>query len=99
MLASLRHRAVGSGDHQDGAVHLRGAGDHVLDVIGVARAIDVRVVPLGGFILHVRRRDGDSAGNFSSGALSIGNRSSGTYTFGLCFAKVLVMAAVKVVLP
>ena len=46
VLARLRHRAVGGRDHQDRAVHLRGAGDHVLDVVGVARAVDVRVVAL-----------------------------------------------------
>ena len=30
--------------HQDRAVHLRRTGDHVLDVVGVPRAVDVRVV-------------------------------------------------------
>jgi hypothetical protein len=35
VLARLRHRAVGRGDHEDRAVHLRGARDHVLDVVGV----------------------------------------------------------------
>ncbi len=43
------------------AVHLRRAGDHVLDVVGVAGAIDVRVVPLGRLVLHVRRGNGDAA--------------------------------------
>src|SRR5581483_5216759 len=43
VLARLRHGAVGRGDDEDRAVHLGGAGDHVLDVVGVARAIDVRV--------------------------------------------------------
>src|ERR1019366_2763818 len=47
--------------HHDGAVHLRRARDHVLDVVGVTRAIHVRVVPLGGLVLHVRHRDGDPA--------------------------------------
>ena len=37
VLARLRHRAVGRRDHEDRAVHLRRAGDHVLDVVGVAR--------------------------------------------------------------
>ena len=46
VLARLRHRAVGRGDDQDRAVHLRGAGDHVLDVVGVTGAVDVRVVAL-----------------------------------------------------
>ena len=44
VLLGLGHGAVGRGDHQDRAVHLRGAGDHVLDVVGVTRAVDVRVV-------------------------------------------------------
>ena len=35
VLARLGHGAVGGADHQDGAVHLGGAGDHVLDVVGV----------------------------------------------------------------
>ena len=37
VLAGLGHRPVGRGHDQDGAVHLGGAGDHVLDVVGVAR--------------------------------------------------------------
>ncbi len=61
MLARLRHRTVGGRDHENGTVHLRGAGDHVLDVIGVAGAIHVRVVAIGRFVLDVRYRDRDSA--------------------------------------
>ena len=61
VLARLRHRAVGGRDHQDGAVHLRRTGDHVLDVVGVTGAVDVRVVPLLGLVLDVRDRDGDAA--------------------------------------
>ena len=58
MLAGLRHRAVDRADHEDRAVHLRRAGDHVLDVVGVARAVDVRVVALRGRVLDVAGRDG-----------------------------------------
>ncbi len=61
VLAGLRHRAVGSGNHQDRAVHLRRARDHVLHVVGMARAVDVRVVPRLGLILDVRGRDRDAA--------------------------------------
>ena len=61
VLAGLRHRAVGSVHHQDRAVHLGSTGDHVLHVVGVARAVDVRVVTRVGFILDVRGRDGDAA--------------------------------------
>ena len=46
VLAGLRHRAVGRGDDEDCAVHLGGTGDHVLDVVGVSGAVDVRVVTL-----------------------------------------------------
>src|SRR5208337_4792727 len=60
VLFGLRHRPVGRCHHQDGAVHLRRAGDHVLDVIGVARTIHVRVVPVRGLILHVRGGNGDA---------------------------------------
>ncbi len=61
VLAGLRHRAVGGRDDEDRAVHLRGAGDHVLDVVGVAGAVDVRVMALLGLVLDVRRRNRDAA--------------------------------------
>src|SRR4051794_4654122 len=62
VLLRLRHRAVGRRDHQDGAVHLRRTGDHVLDVVGVTGAVDVRVVTLLGLVLDMRDRDRDAAG-------------------------------------
>src|SRR5207342_792892 len=46
---------------QDRAIDLGGARDHVLDVVGVARHVDVRVVPRVGLVLHVRDRDRDAA--------------------------------------
>ena len=61
VLLRLRHRAVGGRNHEDRAIHLRRARDHVLDVIGVARAVDVRVVTVRRLVLHVRRRDRDAA--------------------------------------
>jgi hypothetical protein len=61
VLAGLRHRAVCRGHHQDRAVHLSGAGDHVLHVVGVAWTIDVRVMALVGLILDVSGRNGDAA--------------------------------------
>ena len=68
VLAGLRHRAVGGGDHQDRAVHLGGAGDHVLDVVGVAGAVDVGVVPLRGLVLDVRDGDRHRLGRVADGA-------------------------------
>ncbi len=61
MLARLGHGAVVGGDDEDGAVHLGGAGDHVLDVVGVAGTVDVGVVALLGLVLDVRDGDGDTA--------------------------------------
>lgn len=61
MLTGLSHRAVGGGDHEDRAIHLSGTGDHVLDVVGVAGGVDVRVVALRGLVLDVRDVDGDTA--------------------------------------
>ena len=61
VLAGLRHRAVGGRDDEDRAVHLGGARDHVLDVVGVTGAVDVGVVPVVGLVLDVRGRDRDPA--------------------------------------
>ena len=61
VLPGLRHRAVGGGHHQDRAIHLRRPGDHVLHIVGMAWAVDVRVVAVRGLILHVRGGDRDAA--------------------------------------
>src|SRR6187200_911954 len=61
VLAGLGHRAIGRGHDQDGAVHLGGTGDHVLDVVGVPGAVDMRVVPGVGLVLDVGDGDGDAA--------------------------------------
>ena len=60
VLARLGHRAVSSGDNENGAVHLSCASNHVLHVVGVTRAIDVSIVTFFAGILYVRRVDGDS---------------------------------------
>src|SRR5574340_288446 len=61
VLASLRHGAVSSRHDEDGAVHLGGTGNHVLDVVGVAGAVNVGVVTVGGLVLDVSSVDGDAA--------------------------------------
>src|ERR1700730_518234 len=61
VLASLRHRPVSRGHNQDGIVHLSGAGDHVLAVVGVPGAVDVGVVALRRLVLDVRGRERDAA--------------------------------------
>ena len=61
MLPRLRHLAIARGDDDNRAVHRGRARDHVLDVVGVARAVDVGVVAGVGLVLDVRRGDGDAA--------------------------------------
>jgi hypothetical protein len=60
MLTGLGHLAVGGGDDDDGAVHVGGTRNHVLDVIGVTGAVDVGVVPVLGGVLDVGGGDGDT---------------------------------------
>ena len=76
VLTRLGHRAVCSGDNKDRTVHLGGTGDHVLHVVGVPGAINVCVVTIGGLILDVCSRNGDSALAFlrSGVDVSIGHR-------------------------
>src|SRR3989338_3202612 len=59
VLPRLRHRPVVRRHHPDGPVHLGRPRDHVLDVVGVPRTVDVLVVPLRRLVLHVRHRDRD----------------------------------------
>ena len=61
VLTRLRHLTVRSGHHNDRTVHLGSTRDHVTDVIGVSRAVDVRVVAVGRLVLDVRSRDRDTA--------------------------------------
>ena len=61
VLAGLGHGAVGGGDNQDCAVHLSSTGNHVLDVVSVTRAVDVRIVAGVGLVLDVSDGDGDAA--------------------------------------
>ena len=61
VLTSLSHGAVGCCDNEDRAVHLSCAGDHVLDVVGVARAVNVCIVTMCGLVFNVSGVDGDAA--------------------------------------
>ena len=60
VLAGLGHGAVGGTHHQDRPIHLGGAGDHVLDVVGMPRAVHMGVVALLGLVLDVGDGDGDA---------------------------------------
>ena len=98
VLARLRHRAVGRRDHEDRAVHLGGARDHVLDVVGVPRAVDVRVVAVVRLVLDVRRVDRDAA--LALLGRVVDRRRSRARPCCVPFSdSTFVIAAVRVVLP
>ena len=67
VFSSLGHGAVDSGNDEDRAVHLSRAGDHVLDEVSVARAVDVSVVTLFSLVFDVRRGDGNGLGSVAYG--------------------------------
>ena len=60
VLTRLGHRTIHSRHHQNGAIHLGSTRNHVLHIVGVARAIDVGVVALLRLVLHMRRVDRDA---------------------------------------
>ena len=97
VLARLRHRAVGGRDDEDRAVHLGGARDHVLDVVGVARAVDVRVVPVRRLVLDVRGVDRDAALALLGSVVDLVEARA--TVAALASASTFVIAAVSVVLP
>jgi hypothetical protein len=74
VLTGLGHGALARGDHQDGPVHLGGAGDHVLDVVGVPGHVDVRVVARCRLVLDVGDVDGDPAGALLRSAVDLVER-------------------------
>ena len=61
MLTGLGHRTVGGSHDEDRAVHLRRAGDHVFDVVGVSRTVNVRIVTSVRLIFYVRSVDRNTA--------------------------------------
>ena len=71
VLTGLSHGAVGGGDDQDSAVHLGSTGDHVLDIVGMARAVNVGIVAGLGLILDVSGVDRDAAGLLFGGLVDL----------------------------
>ena len=72
VLTGLGHDAVGSGDDKDRGIHLSGAGDHVLDVVSVPRAVDVGVVTMFGFVFDVSGVDRDTTSALFGGRIDVG---------------------------
>jgi hypothetical protein len=96
VLAGLWHWAVSCGANQDRAVHLCCAGDHVLDVIGVAWAVNVSVVTVRVFVLDVGGVDGDAACFFFWCSIDLVVSFASPPNF---FDRTVAIAAVRVVLP
>ena len=71
VLTGLRHDAIGGGDDEDRGVHLGGAGDHVLDVVSVPRAVDVGVVTLLGLVFFVGGVDRDATSPFLGAGVDV----------------------------
>jgi len=98
VLTRLGHRTVGGGHDRIAPSICAAPVNHVLDVVGVPGAVDVRVVPLLGLVLDMRDRDRDTALPLS-GALSIwSNARCFGFMSGTCRAN-REIAAVSVVLP
>ena len=68
MLASLRHRPISGRNHKDGTVHLGSTGDHVFNIVRMTRAVDVSVVTVRRFVLHMTRRNRDGLRGVTHGA-------------------------------
>ena len=64
MFTRLRHGAVSCRYYEDSPVHLCCAGDHVLYIIGMARAVNVCIVAFVCLIFYVCRIDRNTAFTF-----------------------------------
>ena len=93
----LSHRAVSSGNNQDSAVHLSSTGDHVLDIVSMAGAVNVSVVTVISLILNVSGVDGDTTLSLFGSLIDL--IISYELSLALQVDRVLVIAAVRVVLP
>lgn len=57
----MLHLSITSSNHHDCTIHKSGTSNHVLDIIGVTRAVDVGIVTGFGLILDVRSCNGDTS--------------------------------------
>ena len=72
MLTGLWHWAVCSGYNEDSAVHLSSTSDHVLNVVSMARAVNVSVVTSVGLILNVSGVDRDTTSTLLRSLIDVG---------------------------
>ena len=72
MLTGLGHGTIGSSNDQDSAVHLSSTSDHVLDVVSMARAVNVSIVTSVGLILNVSGVDRDTTSTLLRSLIDVG---------------------------
>ena len=72
MLSGLRHRAVSSRNNQDCAVHLSSTGDHVLNIVSMAGAVNMSIVTGSRLILNVSSVDGNAALSLFGSTVNVG---------------------------
>ena len=72
VLTGLGHGTIGSSNDQDSAVHLSSTSDHVLDVVSMARAVNVSIVTSVGLILNVSGVDRDTTSTLLRSLIDVG---------------------------
>jgi hypothetical protein len=96
VLPRLGHRTVIGTDNQNRSVHLSRTGDHVLDIVCMARAVHVRIMASRRLILNVGRGDGDATLFFFWRLVNLIERNKIRHPLQTAQ---LVIAAVNVVFP
>ena len=76
MLFCLSHNTVCSSYYKDRTVHLSSSGDHVLNVVGMTRAVNVCVMSLICLILNVSGRNCNTSFSFLRSFIDIFKISS-----------------------
>ena len=73
VFTSLGHRAVRRGNDQNSSVHLGGAGDHILDIVGVTRTVNVSVMTFIRFVLNMISSNGNTSLLLFGGIINLVN--------------------------